>query len=97
MLKTAAESGFSVDWGAFGLVVVTALAAALVIVLFFAIALRLLAAGESGETTGEATPGGPSGAVAPRNPVATTGAVLCIAICVAAVLYGLYLVIPAFH
>jgi hypothetical protein len=71
-----------IDWGAFGLVLVAALAASVVIVVFYSVALRLLALGPDGQ----------------HRPVpATVGAVVCIAVCVAAVLYGVYLVIPLFH
>ena len=71
-----------IDWGAFGLVFVAALAAAVVIVLFFSVALRLLSLGPD----------------APHRPGgATVAAIVCIAVCVAAVLYGIYLVIPLFH
>ena len=89
-MRTAAQQGISIDWGAFGLVVVAAVAASVVIVVFFSVALRLLATGTS---TGPA--GNPTSVS--RPPLATAGAVVCVAICVAAVLYGLYLVIPAFH
>jgi len=71
-----------IDWGAFGLVLVAALVASVVIVVFYSVALRLLAVGGDGGR---------------RPAAATIGAVVCIAICVAAVLYGIYLVIPLFH
>jgi hypothetical protein len=71
-----------IDWAAFGLVLVSALVAAMLIVVFFAVAMRLLALGPDPR----------------RRPLpATIGAFLCIAVCVAAVLYGIYLVIPLFH
>jgi hypothetical protein len=71
-----------INWGAFGLVFVAALVAAVVIVLFFSVAMRLLSLGPDGG----------------HRPVpATVGAIVCIAICIAAVLYGIYLVIPLFH
>jgi hypothetical protein len=71
-----------IDWGAFGLVLVAALVASVVIVVFYSVALRLLSTGEDRG----------------RRPVpATVGAMVCIAICGAAVLYGIYLVIPLFH
>jgi hypothetical protein len=71
-----------INWGAFGLVFVSALAAAFVIVLFFSVAMRLLSLGPDQKQ---------------RPLPATVGAIVCIAICVAAVLYGIYLVIPLFH
>jgi hypothetical protein len=71
-----------IDWGAFGLVLVAALVASVVIVVFYSVALRLLSTGEDR---------------AHRPAPATIAAIGCIAICVAAVLYGIYLVIPLFH
>jgi hypothetical protein len=71
-----------INWGAFGLVFVAALVAAVVIVLFFSVAMRLLSLGPDAQH---------------RPPAATVGAIVCIAICAAAVLYGIYLVIPLFH
>jgi hypothetical protein len=71
-----------IDWGAFALVFVVALVATAVIVSSFATALRLLAAGSD---------------VGHRPPAAAVGAYACFAVGVAAVLYGLYLIIPQFH
>jgi hypothetical protein len=89
-MRIAAPQAVSIDWGAFGLVVVAALAASLMIVVFFSVALRLLAIGSSAGPDRDS-------ASEQRQPLATVGAVACVAICIAAVLYGLYLVIPAFH
>jgi hypothetical protein len=94
-LATAASSSsgssgwLGVDWSALAWVTVTTLVATVVIVTFYSLGLRLLA---SGSTTGSG-----DGAVLHRPPIATAGAILCIAIGVAAVLYGIYLVIPLFH
>ena len=71
-----------IDWGAFGLVLVAALVASVLVVTVFSVGIRLLSTGES---------------IQSRSPLATAGAFACFAICVAAVLYGLYLVIPQFH
>ena len=71
-----------IDWGAFGLVLAAAFAASVLIVVVFSVGIRLLSTGESVRT---------------RSPLATGAAYLCIGICGAAVLYGLYLVIPQFH
>jgi hypothetical protein len=71
-----------IDWGAFVLVFAVALAATAVIVASYATALRLLSIGED----------------ARHRPIAATvGAYACFAVGVAAVLYGLYLIIPQFH
>lgn len=85
----AAESGspgegqlFGVDWGSFVLVFVVALAASVLVVAAYSLGLRLLAAG---------------GDRMSRPPAATAGAYACIALAGAAVLYGIYLIIPQFH
>ena len=90
MLRETATTGsggwLGVDWGALAWVTVTTLVAAVVIVTFYSLGLRLLAVGSSAD-----------GAAQRRPPAATVGAVVCIAIGVADVLYGIYLVIPVFH
>ena len=90
MLREAAAASSSgwlgVDWGALAWVTVTTLIAAVVIVTFYSLGLRLLAVGSSAD-----------GSTQHRPPAATAGAFVCIAIGVAAVLYGIYLVIPLFH
>ena len=83
---TVSSGWLGVDWGALAWVTVTTLVAAVVIVTFYSLGLRLLAVGSSTD-----------GAASHRPPAATVGAVVCIAIGVAAVLYGIYLVIPVFH
>ncbi|RFA18689.1 hypothetical protein [Subtercola boreus] len=85
----------SIDWGAFGLVFIISFAAAVVIVVFYALGLRLLATG-SPDDTGEDghVVGSARGA---RPAAATAGGYVCLAIGVAAVLYSLYLIIPQFH
>ena len=97
LVHAAAPAGsfLGVDWGAFVVVFVVAFVAAVVIVAFYAIGLRLLAVGSPDDT-------GDDGAVVSsargRRPVAATiGGFLCLAVGVAAVLYGLYLIIPQFH
>ena len=71
-----------VDWGAFVLVFVVALAATALIVSAYSFGLRLLAAGTSRET---------------RPVPATVGAYACFGLGVAAVLVSLWLIIPQFH
>lgn len=81
--EAAGESQFlGVDWGSFVLVFVVAFAASVLIVATYSLGLRLLGAGPDRE----------------RRPLpATVGAYACFAVGVAAVLYGLYLIIPQFH
>ena len=98
MYTAAATAGagefLGVDWGSIALVSVTALVATVVIVTFFSLGLRLLAIGSPDDTDDART-----GAVtaSSRPAIATVGAILCIAVGVAGVLYGIYLVIPLFH
>jgi hypothetical protein len=97
LVYAAAPKGafLGVDWGAFVEVFVVAFVAAVVIVAFYAIGLRLFAVGSPDDT-------GDDGAVVSsargRRPIiATIGGFVCLAIGVLAVLVGLYLVIPQFH
>jgi hypothetical protein len=91
----ASDNFLGVDWGAFGVVLVVAFAAAVVIVSFYALGLRLLAAGSDDDTGADGSI--VSTARGSRPLGATVGAFACLAVCVAAVLYGLYLIIPQFH
>ncbi|WP_245186020.1 hypothetical protein [Frigoribacterium sp. PvP032] len=108
-----------VDWGAFVVVFVVALAATAVIVTFFALGIRLFAAGatepvDSGPVpagaggaggagaAGGAAPAGGAGRLtgapaAPRSLPATVGGAACFAVGIAAVLAGLWLIVPQFH
>ena len=97
LLRAAAsESNFlGIDWGAFVVVFVISFAAAVVIVAFYALGLRLLATG-SGDDVG-ADGALTEGAHGTRPALATLGAYACFAVGAAAVLYGLYLIIPQFH
>jgi hypothetical protein len=85
-----------IDWGALALVTVVTLVATVVIVTFYSVGLRLLAVRGPSAVPVHATPGADA-VDGPRPLVATIGAWLCIAVGVAAVLYGIYLVIPLFH
>jgi hypothetical protein len=77
----------TIDWGALVLVFVVALAVTTAVVVIYSVGLRLLAAGSvEGSRVDRARPVG-----------ATVGAYACIGISAATVLYGVYLVIPAFH
>lgn len=77
-----------VDWGAFVVVFLVALAATAVVVLFFSLGLRILA-------NGELEGGAVSAATRPASRSLAGWA--CIAVGAAAVLVALYLIIPQFH
>lgn len=102
LLRTADDPGagqfLGVDWGSFVVVLLVALAATVVIVCFYALALRLLSLGAPLDGSDERSTAPASAAVTVhRPPLATAAAIVCIAVCVAAVLYGIWLVIPQFH
>ena len=114
-----------VDWGAFVVVFVVALAATAVIVTFFALGIRLFAAGATEPVDAGSVPAGAGGAggagaagragaaggaapaggadrltaapAAPRSLPATVGGAACFAVGIAAVLAGLWLIVPQFH
>ena len=96
MVRAAGSDQFlGVDWGAFAVVFGVAFAAAVVIVCFYALGLRLLAVGSKDDT-------GSDGSIVlaargDRPLSATVGGFVCLGIGVAGVLYGLYLIIPQFH
>jgi hypothetical protein len=82
-IHIAATTQFlGVDWSAFVVVFLVALIVTVAVVTCYGLGLRLLGAGQSASTR-------PTGA--------TVGAFACFAVSAAAVLYGLYLVIPQFH
>lgn len=99
MLEVAAAAGagqfLGVDWGSIALVTITTLVATVAIVSVYSLGLRLLAVGSPDDGSDPAS--GSSVAASSRSMVATIGAILCIGVGVAAVLYGIYLVIPLFH
>jgi hypothetical protein len=75
-------------WSALGEVALVSVGATVGVVLVFALGVRALATGE------EARGGKDDGRGAPLS-VAVAG--LCFLACAAAVLYGLYLIVPRFH
>ena len=94
-VHTAASNGsfLGVDWGSFVVVFLVALVATAVVVISYAVALRLLAVGAPLDVQG-----GAASRRSVRRPVAATvGAIVCLAVGVAAVLYGIWLIIPQFH
>jgi hypothetical protein len=78
-----------VNWGDIALVFGVALVATVLVVTLYSLALRLLG---SYSTGGDSTAGAHT-----RPPAITALAWLLIAVSAAAVLYGVYLVIPLFH
>ncbi|THG35280.1 hypothetical protein E6C70_04255 [Glaciibacter flavus] len=98
IVRAAGEGQWlGIDWAAFVLVFVVTLAAGLAVVSFYATGLRLLAVGAQDDTVDS------SGTLVrgerdrPRPAGATAGAYVAFALAAAAVLYGLYLLIPQFH
>jgi hypothetical protein len=75
-----------IDWGSFVLVAVVSLVAACLLVAFASVGFRLYDHGKR-ERAGAERGGGRW---------ATAGAVLSFAVCAAAVLFGVYLIVPAF-
>lgn len=76
-----------IDWGSFILVAAVSLVGACLLVAFASIGFRLYDHGKRERAA--ALPGGGRWAI--------TGAVLSFAVCAAAVLFGVYLIIPAFN
>jgi hypothetical protein len=96
-IRMSAASGqlFGIDWGAFVLVFAVAFAAAVAIVVVYAVGLRLLAVGSADD---RGTDGHIVTASHGNRPVAATvGGFACIGLAGLGVLYALYLVIPQFH
>jgi hypothetical protein len=84
-----------VDWGAFVVVFLVALAVSAVVVIFYSLGLRLLAVGSADDMGAD---GSIVLAAHGQRPLgASIGGYLCLAIGIAAVLYGLYWIIPQFH
>ncbi|KZE41509.1 hypothetical protein [Microbacterium sp. T32] len=99
---SASAGWLGVDWGSIGLVFVVGLVATLVIVGLYTAGIRLLAVGAPDIQVGaDGDPEGQDAVVSARvgtRPVAATiGGFACFAGFAAAVLVGVYLVIPAFH
>jgi len=96
-----------VDWGAFVVVFLVALAATAVIVTSFALGIRAFAAGAeepagAGAGAGAGADGATAAVAAGPGPVdrpagATAAGLACFAVGVAAVLYGLWMIVPQFH
>lgn len=87
-----------IDFGSIAIVAGVGFVAAVGVVLVYTIGLRLLGTGQPVDTSGERTQYGEE---TPRSghtpPIALAGAGLCFAVCIAAVLYGIWMTIPQFH
>jgi hypothetical protein len=87
--KTARETreneDMSIDWGSLGEVAVVSIGATIGVVVLFALGVRALAERETVRAHG----GG--------GTFQQVSAGACFLVCVCAVLYGLYLIIPQFH
>jgi hypothetical protein len=84
----------TLDWSALGQVTVVSIGATVAVVVVFTLGVLVLARREEMTEGGGGTGGGGTGG---GGAVALAGAGLCFLVCAAAVLYGLYLIIPQFH
>lgn len=73
----------NIDWLAFVVVAIATLVSALVVVGSYGLGVRLLAVAAD--------------SVPSRQPLVRSSAYLCFGVCAAAVLFGIYLIVPAFH
>ncbi|WP_427017691.1 hypothetical protein ACQCSX_03490 [Pseudarthrobacter sp. P1] len=72
-----------INWAAFATVAIATLVGAVVVVGMYSLGVRLWAVSADAGTSAHRT--------------ARSGAVACFAVCAAAVLYGIYLIVPFFH
>lgn len=86
-----------VDWGAFVVVFATALAATAVIVTSFALGIRLFADGAAESDGGAGAVASKTHPSRSRPLTATIAGGLCFAVGTAAVLLGLWMIVPQFH
>ncbi|KPG83540.1 hypothetical protein [Frigoribacterium sp. RIT-PI-h] len=86
-----------IDWGAFVVVFVPALAVTAVIVTSFALGIRLFADGAVESDGGSRAVASNTHPSRSRPLTATVGGGLCFAVGTAAVLFGLWMIVPQFH
>lgn len=89
-----------IDWAAFGIVAVVSLVAAALVVTMYALGIKLLS--EPAPNTTQADPTDRDEEMDDvtmhgRPAWATILASLCFVVCGVAVLYGIYLIVPALH
>ncbi len=88
----------SIDFSSIGIVAGVGFVAAVGIVLVYTLGLRLLGTGQPVDAAGERTEYRDETPRSGHTPAAAlAGAVVCFAVCAAAVLYGIWLTIPQFH
>lgn len=87
-----------IDFTSIGTVAAVGFVAAVGVVLLYTLGLRLLGTGQPVDAGGEHTQYAQE---TPRSghtpPLALAGAGLCFAVCIAAVLFGIWMTIPQFH
>ena len=81
-----------IDWFSFVIVGVSTIVAACVVVSLFSLGVRLLAVGTEYDEDGRKV-----SVTGIRPQAATVGGYVCFGLCGIAVLYGVYLIIPALH
>jgi hypothetical protein len=87
-----------IDFGAIATVAGVGFVSAVGVVLLYTIGLRLLGVGQPVDAAGDHTQYADETTRSGKTPpAAMAGAVLCFAICVAAVLFGVWMTIPQFH
>ncbi|WP_026554866.1 hypothetical protein [Arthrobacter sp. 35W] len=72
-----------INWASFGIVALATLIGAVTVVGMYSLGVRLWAVSADAGTSAHRT--------------ARSGAIACFAVCGAAVLYGIYLIVPFFH
>lgn len=88
----------TIDFSAIGIVAGVGFVAAVGVVLVYALGLRLLGTGQPVDAGGDHTEYADETARSGHTPpLALAAAVLCFAVCIAAVLGGMWLTIPQFH
>ncbi|GAA3340490.1 hypothetical protein GCM10017714_20430 [Curtobacterium pusillum] len=87
-----------IDFGAIGTVAGVGFVAAVGVVLLYTLGLRLLGTGQPVDAGGDHTQYAEETARSGKTPpAALVGAGVCFAVCIAAVLYGIWMTIPQFH
>jgi len=87
-----------IDFGAIGTVAGVGFVAAVGVVLVYTLGLRLLGTGQPTDAGGDHTQYAQETTRSGHTPpAALAGAVMCFAVCIAAVLTGIWLTIPQFH
>ncbi len=86
------QGGRMIDWSAFLVVAVAALVGAVAVVCLFSLGVRLLAVGTEYDDEGDKV-----SVTGIRPQAATVGGYVCFALSGLAVLYGVYLIVPALH